>query len=136
MTEHSHHCLRRSNRKDNPHHGFKDGGMLPNEDVLPLCNTLATSDSREQWTRPPADGVEIQVDTETAIIQVELTIFISITKPKFLFELISRRHHAYIMVGESEENERRIRNCIYSFIHKPLLSHFIGPGPTATYPYY
>ena len=51
--------------------------------VFTLLLLLTAVQLTEQWARKLPDGVEITVDKETAIIQGEWTIFITITKPNF-----------------------------------------------------
>ena len=49
---------------------------------------LATTRSTNQWAHKLIDGVEIEVDEETAIIQGELTTYITITKPEYPIALL------------------------------------------------
>ena len=49
---------------------------------------LATTRSTNQWAHKLIDGVEIEVDEETAIIQGEPTTYITITKPEYPIALL------------------------------------------------
>ena len=56
--------------------------------MFKLCLFISMAFGHTHWATKLADGFEMEVDEDTAIIEGELTIFITITKPEFPADLL------------------------------------------------
>ena len=56
--------------------------------MLTLCALVRIALAQTHWATKLTDGVEIEVDEEAAVIEGELTTFITITKPVFPADLL------------------------------------------------
>ena len=50
--------------------------------MLTLCLLISMALAHTNWATKLTDGIEIEVDEETAVIEGELTTFITVTKPE------------------------------------------------------